>query len=133
MNIKKWYLLLCSALFGCSDSTQHNNAETLTQAGQSTPIQKQFKEAGNTAVFTTKFVVVDHKDITEVHHDADDGAWQFFSNDSIPETEFMKVAKMVALSQITQLDATLFEIADLPQGYIARRKFKGDQWVIEKK
>ncbi|MDH7461385.1 hypothetical protein QEG73_08840 [Chitinophagaceae bacterium 26-R-25] len=93
--------------------------------------QKRFKEADNTAVFTTKFVITDNQEITEVHHDADDGAWQFFSNDSFDD--FSQVAKVVGLGQITKIDNTLFEIADLPTGYAAYRKFKGDKWIIEKK
>jgi hypothetical protein len=39
---------------------------------------------------------------------------------------------LVGLGQITKIDSTLFEIADMPIGYIAHRKHKGDKWVIEK-
>jgi hypothetical protein len=92
---------------------------------------KKFSESDNTAVFTTKFVIIDNKEITEVHHDEDDGAWQFFSDDKFDD--FAKVAKVVGLGQITKIDSTLFEIADMQTGYVAHRKFKGDKWIIEKK
>lgn len=92
---------------------------------------KRFQEADNTAVFTTIFVLRDKKDITHVTHDEEDGAWQFFSNDDFED--FEKIAKIVGLGEIVELDNTLLEIADLPEGYQADRRFKGDRWVINKK
>ena len=50
---------------------------------QSVAQKKQFKENLNTAVFTTKFVLKQKRTITYVTHDAEDGAWQFFNNDSL--------------------------------------------------
>ena len=38
---------------------------------------KKFNEGDNTAVFTTKFVIIDKKDISYVTHDKEDDAWQF--------------------------------------------------------
>jgi hypothetical protein len=58
---------------------------------------KKFKEADNTAVFTTKFVVNDKKEITYVTHEKEDGAWQFFSNDNFDN--FEDVAKVVDLAK----------------------------------
>ena len=130
-------LLALTTLVSCSIGTTNNNADNppkLTEQKQDTSrpmTQKKFKEADNTAVFTTKFVIVDNKEITEVHHDEDDGAWQFFSDDKFDD--FSKVVKLVGLGQITKIDSTLFEIADMPTGYVAHRKYKGDKWIIEKK
>ena len=90
---------------------------------------KRFKESANTAVFTTRFVVHDKKDITHVHHFKEDGAWQFSSDDEFENYE--QVAMLVGLGQIIELDMTILEIADLPEGYVADRKFKGDNWVIK--
>lgn len=137
--ILKFYfrLLVLTILTSCSNSPTNNKADIsakLEEQKQDTSkpmTQKRFKEADNTAVFTTKFVITDNKEITEVHHDEDDGAWQFFSADEFDD--FSKVAKVVGLGQITKIDNTLFEIADMPTGYVAHRKFKGDKWVIEKK
>jgi hypothetical protein len=90
---------------------------------------KKFKEADNTAVFTTKFVVIDKKDIITVTHEKEDGAWQFFSSDHFDH--FEDVVKVVGLGYIVKLDNTLFELADMPEGYVAHRKFKGDKWIID--
>ena len=90
---------------------------------------KKFKDADNTAVFTTKFVVVDKKEITKVTHEKEDGAWQFFSADIFED--FEKVAVVAGLGQIINLDSSLLEIADLPLGYSASRNFKGATWTIE--
>jgi hypothetical protein len=90
---------------------------------------KKFKEADNTAVFTTKFVVNDKKVITYVTHEKEDGAWQFFSSDN--SNNFEDVAKVVGLGEILKMDATLLEIAEMPEGFSAHRKFKGDTWIIE--
>jgi hypothetical protein len=133
------YFLKLSALtllVSCSNSTSNKKNDSLTKQTEqkqdtSKPMtQKKFKEADNTAVFTTKFVINDNKQITEVHHDEEDGAWQFFSDDKFDD--FSKVMKIVGLAQITKIDSTLFEIADMPTGHFARRKHKGDKWVIEK-
>ncbi|CAN5801739.1 hypothetical protein BH11BAC3_BH11BAC3_46450 [soil metagenome] len=130
-------LLALTTLVSCSSGKTNNkpdNSPNLTEQKLNTSIQmkqKTFKEADNTAVFTTKFVITDNRVITEVHHDQDDGAWQFFSDDNFDD--FSKVAKVVGLGQITKIDTTLFEIADLPVGFVAHRKFKGDKWIIEEK
>ena len=90
---------------------------------------KKYKEADSTAVFTTKFVITDKKDITFVTHEKEDGAWQFFSNDHFDN--FEDVAKVVGLGEILKIDNTLLDLGDLPEGFSAQRKFKGDKWVIE--
>ncbi|WP_129054891.1 DUF2185 domain-containing protein [Flavobacterium sp. YO64] len=93
-------------------------------------VKKHFKDAPNTTVFTTTFVLKEKKTITYVTHDAEDGAWQFFSNDKFES--FEKVAQIVSLEQIIKIDKTLLELADLPLGYIATRKSLKDKWKIEK-
>jgi hypothetical protein len=92
--------------------------------------KKAFTEELNTAVFTTKFVISDNKEITYVTHDADDGAWQFFSEDKFEDYE--EVAKIVGLGQIIKRDESILELADMPVGYYAFRKSKKDKWVIKK-
>ena len=44
---------------------------------------------------------------------------------------FAEVAKIVGLGEIVKIDNTLLEIADLPEGFSAHRKFKGDKWIIQ--
>jgi hypothetical protein len=90
---------------------------------------KKFIEADNTAVFTTKFVVNDKKEITYVTHEKEDGAWQFFSNDNFDN--FEDVARVVGLGEIVKIDSTVLEIADMPEGFYAQRRFKGDKWIVQ--
>jgi hypothetical protein len=68
--------------------------------------QKKFQEPGNTAVFTTKYVIRDKKPITYVTHDEEDGAWQFFSSDEFEN--FEEVAMVVALAEIVAIDPSLW-------------------------
>ena len=91
---------------------------------------KEFEVTLNTAVFTTEFVAKDKKEITYVTHDAEDGAWQFFSNDDFDN--FEEVAMIVSLDDIIQIDKTVLEIADLPLGYFATRQTSKDSWTINK-
>jgi hypothetical protein len=69
---------------------------------QSVAQKKQLKETLNTAVFTTKFVLKEKRTITYVTHDVQDGAWQFFSNDSF--NKFEEVVAIVSLEQIIKID-----------------------------
>lgn len=89
---------------------------------------KKFKEGDNTAVFTTKFVIEDKKDITTVFHFEDDGAWQFSSDDLVED--FEEVARIVGVGEMISIDESVLEIADLPEGYCAQRKSKNDTWQI---
>ncbi|RZJ87058.1 MAG: DUF2185 domain-containing protein [Chryseobacterium sp.] len=91
---------------------------------------KSFADSLSTAIFTTKFVMNDHKIITYVTHEAEDGAWQFFSDDEFENYE--DVAMIVGLGEIVEKDKTVLEISDLPLGFIARRKDTNDSWKISK-
>jgi hypothetical protein len=90
---------------------------------------KKFPDSDNIAVFTTKFVTADRQDITSVTHKKEDGAWQFFSDDQFDN--FESVVKIVGLREIIKMDSTILELEDLPVGHKARRKFKGDKWIID--
>jgi len=91
---------------------------------------KKFKEGLNTAVFTTKFVVRDKREITHVSHYFEDGAWQFNSDDDFDNYE--DIAMILSLDEIIQLDNSILEIADLHLGFVATRKTKTDNWTITK-
>jgi len=91
---------------------------------------KKFEDTLNTAVFTTKFVVKDKKEITYVTHDIEDGTWQFFSNDHFDN--FEEVAMLVSLDEIIKMDKTVFEIAGLPLGFMATRQSAKEKWKIYK-
>lgn len=115
-NLKKLIFPVLS-LFGVFNSCQKQ-------------VSKKFKESEKTIVFTTKFVVLENKEITSVYHYKEDNTWQFYSSDKV--TNYMDVAMLVGLGQIIKRDNTILEIADLPEGYLAFRKAKGEKWVIEK-
>src|SRR4030095_14566848 len=125
LNILKVTIIMISlVMFSCSHGTG-KSPETRPAINS-----KKFKDSLNTAVFTTKFVIVDKKDITLVRHEPGDGAWTFFSNDEYENYE--AVAKVIGLGQIIEIDSTILEIADLPQGYYASRKSRKDTWKVEK-
>jgi hypothetical protein len=63
-------------------------------------------------------------------HDAEDGAWQFFSADKIEHYE--EVAIIIGLGEIISIDKSVLEIADLPLGYCAFRNSIDDEWTISK-
>ena len=92
---------------------------------------KEFTETLDTAVFTTKFVVEQKHLITKVYHDIDDGAWQFFSNDNYES--FEKVAMVISLGEIIEIDSTILELADMPEGYLAERVSINSPWLIKEK
>ena len=125
VNILKVTLTIITLiLISCSSRTGNRNEAKQTMT------LKKFKDSLNTAVFTTKFVIVDKKDITIVRHEPEDGAWTFFSADEYKNYE--EVAKVVGLGEIIKIDSTILEIADLPVGYYASRKSKNDKWNVEK-
>jgi len=92
--------------------------------------REEYNNLIDTMVFTTKFVLEDKKTITFVTRDIEDGAWQFFSDDSFENYE--DVAKLVGLQEIFQMDNSLLKIANLPLGFCATRKNKFDSWAIKK-
>jgi isopentenyldiphosphate isomerase len=87
-----------------------------------------FEDPPNVAAFTTKRVVLDRRPIVRVTHDADDGAWQFHSDD-VWRTED---AMLVALSKIVELDPSIRELADLPRGWDAVRTSPSNPWTRHK-
>lgn len=63
-----------------------------------------------------------------VLHDEDDHSWQFLTGGDLS----MADAMLVTLKQAVTKDATLFDIADLPPGWRARRASRDAPWVREK-
>lgn len=84
-----------------------------------------FRDPQNVSVFTTSSVVSGKAPILYVTHDEDDGAWQFHSGEALTDDQ----PKVVSLAAIVKLDSTVKELADLPLGWEANRKSKGDKWV----
>lgn len=88
-----------------------------------------FDQPRNVAVITLKQVATRKAPILLVTHDASDHGWQFLNpNIAVIESN----AAVVSLEQITKLDPSIIELADLPPGWSAHRTKIGDKWVREK-
>src|SRR5262249_51693660 len=87
-----------------------------------------FKDAKNTAAFSTIGVIKNHEPVCRVCHD-DDGAWQFLTGGPVTWAE----ALIVALSHIVGTDQSLLELADLPLGCVATRENPQSPWRRSRK
>ena len=63
-----------------------------------------------------------------MYHDADEDSWQFVSN--IEYT--MKETQIVSLEEITKIDSTVIDIAEIKPGYHAWRSAVGSKWHVAK-
>jgi hypothetical protein len=59
-----------------------------------------------------------------VSHDGDDHGWQFIGTSDASVED----GRIVRLEEIVRLDATVLEVADLPPGWQAVRKYVGGVW-----
>jgi hypothetical protein len=84
----------------------------------------KFREASNTACFTTTFVL-DGSPILRVYHDYD-GDWQFHGAPDQQATP--SVTKLVCLADMINLDSSLNELHDLPYGLRATRTTSSEIW-----
>ena len=84
---------------------------------------KTFKEAPQTAVFTTKFVILNNSPILYVSHDKD-GDWQFHGAEEATTED----AAIVRLDEMIAIDNSVLEVSDLPLGAYAVRKSANDPW-----
>ncbi|MFM9988585.1 hypothetical protein [Flavobacterium sp.] len=76
-------------------------------------------------VITTKYVLIEKKNIIRVIHDSD-GDWQFLTNDNVVESD----ALVVSLQQILEYDESISELLSLPRNKIAIRENKNSKWII---
>jgi hypothetical protein len=88
-----------------------------------------FDEPKNVAVLTTTGIIQNQEAILYVSHDDDDGAWEFFPSPSVP----IDCVILVALHRVFALDKSLMSLADLPLGWVAKRKNINEAWVRSKK
>lgn len=83
-----------------------------------------FEDPPNTASLTTRDILEGSAAVLHVTHDADDGGWQFLPGSTVTPDD----ARVVGLGRMCSLDATLLEIADLPEGWHAAREHPGAAW-----
>jgi hypothetical protein len=84
-----------------------------------------FAEPENVAVFTTVRVLDEAYPILLVTHDEEDGAWQFLCGTTNADEHL----RIVALSEIVDLDDSVSEIATLPLGWRATRDSLGSPCI----
>lgn len=82
-----------------------------------------FADKPNIASITTR-QVLEGAPILLVTHDADDGGWQFLCG----TTEDPADARVVGLGQMYKRDASIGELADLPEGWQASRTSADRPW-----
>ena len=70
-----------------------------------------FPDPPDTACFTCRHVLNEHKPILYISHD-EDGSWQFLCGGNHRE----KDARIVSLAEIMNIDASVSEYADLDYG-----------------
>lgn len=83
-----------------------------------------FADPENTVVFTTHYVLDERHPIVRVVRDREDGSWQVHAAPGVDNAE----PRLVALSEIAELDPTFRELADLPAGWTATREGPGGPW-----
>ena len=85
-----------------------------------------FNDKPNTTTFTCIHVINKEKPILFASYD-NDGYWQFLCDMEHTNEE----ARLVALSEIYELDKTIKEIANLDYGKIAYRNDENSKWIIK--
>jgi hypothetical protein len=91
--------------------------------------QWPFADPKNVAVITLKSIAMGGSPILHVTHDAEDGIWQFLDGTTVSEED----ASIVSLEEITQIDSSVMELADLPLGWYAYRLAANKPWRRGKK
>ena len=83
-----------------------------------------FQDSENVAVFTTRHVIKGREPILAVFHEAEDGAWQFISAAGASVADLM----IVSLRSVFDIDPSIADLADLPPGWEASRRSRGEPW-----
>jgi hypothetical protein len=86
-----------------------------------------FDQPPNCAVISLRDIAENRAPILHVTHDSDDHGWQFLDLEDPQEDQ----AVIVRLSHIVDSDPTIRELADLPPGWHAWRRSKGEPWIRE--
>jgi hypothetical protein len=94
----------------------------LNHIGHSWP----FADPPNTAVFTSVAISLKLQSICWVSHDEEDGAWQFHGGSASPQ---VAEAAVVSLRTILNLDPSVAELSDLPEGWCASRASPIEPWI----
>ncbi len=96
---------------------------------QGEPDEWPFDSPKNQAVITLDRIINGQSKILYVTHDASDGTWQFLDGGDVIESDAM----VVGLAEMVEIDPTLKNLADLPEGWFAERSGPDDPWKRTKK
>ena len=88
---------------------------------------KILKVSLNTACIVCKHILNEKRPILYVSHDEDDGCWQFMCGD---EHVFTEDARVIALVEAFELDASISQVAGMPCGCFAERESAASDWRI---
>ena len=88
-----------------------------------------FQDEPNTACIVCKHVLCEKKPILYASHDEEDGCWQFMCGE---EHVFPEDARVIALAEAWELDASISQVADMPCGNFAVRESESSAWRIER-
>lgn len=84
-----------------------------------------FADAPDTACFTCRHVLEDHKPILYVSHD-EDGCWQFLCGGNHVEDD----ARIVSLAKILSIDESMEALAELDYGEYAEAEDETSDWNV---
>lgn len=87
-----------------------------------------FSSPKNVATIVHASIMNGERPVRFVYHDEDDGGWQFLDGVSPNEPS---TARLVCLASVMELDPSLFELANLPVGWRAKRQARGEAWQRE--
>jgi len=88
----------------------------------------RFREDMNTACFTCVHVLTKSKPILFASHNDDDSSWEFTCGaNGHPDEEI----KIISLEEAADIDNSINELADMPEGVYAERENIGEEWTLK--
>jgi hypothetical protein len=86
-----------------------------------------FADPPNLATITVRQIIDREKPILLVCHDEDDGGWQFLTGGAFDVSDGL----VVSLQNVTKIDPSVMQLADLPVGWSATRASASHPWQRE--
>ena len=86
----------------------------------------KFSDPPNVAVFVDRSIFKQDDWIAYVSHDDEDGSWQFHNSEPGPAED--DDIMLVSLQNVVRRDESILELADLAEGWHARRSSKSSPW-----
>jgi hypothetical protein len=84
-----------------------------------------FDQSPGTAAITTRQVLSEHSEIRVVVHYENDHSWAFLCGG----TNHADDGRVISMGEALEIDPSLVNIADLPQGWRAERSSLNGAWI----